>query len=410
MSKFVILHKKKDTLNRSCCIMKVTKQTLQHLRKKVPLVNTIHHSTFLYNQFKKSNLYKSFSNRVIGHLMSILSSIFISGYHGKTTDFAQNSSCHRTTIAHFLNSGKWDDTLLENTLKSSVVEIIYSEAQRTGKLVFCIVDAYFHQSHLKGKQDYDHQAVAVMLSCNGIVLNYAFVLYNKSISKIDIVQSIAKELPEPPVMSYFLCDCWYVSEKLINTFVQKGFHTIGALKTNRLLYPSGMKKKLSELAAELSVTEKGFDLVTVKKRKYYVYRYEGNLNGIENAVVLLSYPEKAFGNPKALRAFISTNVALSTLEILSCYVCRWPIEVFFRQCKTRLALDTYQIRSSKGIQRYWLLMSMAHYICVIGTGRYQSFQEGHQLIRSTIQQEKYQYLFQCAKSSIDFEAFMKLAG
>ena len=245
-----------------------------------------------------------------------------------------------------------------------------------------------------------------MLSCNGIVLNYAFVLYNKSISKIDIVQNIAKELPEPPVMSYFLCDCWYVSEKIINTFAQKGFHTIGALKTNRLLYPSGMKKKLSELAAELSVTQEGFDLVTVKNRKYYVHRYEGNLNGIENAVVLLSYPEKAFGNPKALRAFISTNVALSTPEILSCYVCRWPIEVFFRQCKNRLALDTYQIRSSKGIQRYWLLMSMAHYICVTGTGKYQSFQEGYQLIRSTIQQEKDQYLFQCAKSSADFEAFM----
>ena len=48
-----------------------------------------------------------------------------------------------------------------------------------------------------------------------------------------------------------------------------------------------MKKKLSELAAELSVTEKRFDLVTVKNRKYYVYQYEGNLNGIENAVVLL---------------------------------------------------------------------------------------------------------------------------
>ena len=113
------------------------------------------------------------------------------------------------------------------------------------------------------------------------------------------MQSIAKELPEPPVMSYFLCDCWYVSEKIINTFVQKGFHTIGALKTNRLLYPSGMKKKLSELAAERSTTHKGFDLVTVKKRNYYVYRYEGNLSGIENAVVLLSYPEKAFGNPLA---------------------------------------------------------------------------------------------------------------
>ena len=91
---------------------------------------------------------------------------------------------------------------------------------------------------------------------------------------------------------------------MINTFVQKGFHTIGALKTNRLLYPSGMKKKLSELAVGLSVTEKVFDLVTVKKRKYYVYRYEGNLNGIENAVVLLSYPEKGFGNPKELEGLV----------------------------------------------------------------------------------------------------------
>jgi hypothetical protein len=58
--------------------------------------------------------------------MSILISIFLLGYHGKTTDFAKNSSCHRTTIAHFLNSGKWDDSSLSDTLKRSVIEIIYS--------------------------------------------------------------------------------------------------------------------------------------------------------------------------------------------------------------------------------------------------------------------------------------------
>ena len=374
------------------------------------------------------NLCKFYSNRVINHLMSILLSIFVSEYHGKITDFAKNSYCHRTTVAHFLNSGKWNDSLLSDTLQHSVIEIIYSEAARTGKPVFCIVDdtiasktkpssralhpiedAYFHQSHLKGKQDYGHQAVAVMLSCNGIVLNYAFVMYNKSISKIDIVQNIARELPAPPVMSYFLCDCWYISKKISNTFAQKGFHTIGALKTNRLLYPSGMKKKLSELAAELSVTHNGFDLVTVKKRKYYVYRYEGNLNGIENAVVLFSYPEKAFGNSKALRAFISTNVALSTQEILSCYVCRWPIEIFFRQCKNKLALDSYQICSAQGIKRYWLLMSLAHFMCITGTGEFCTFETGYHKICDIIQLEKYQYIFQCAKQSHDFNSFMKSA-
>ena len=117
--------------------MKVTKQTFATFtRKKVPLANTIHHSSFIYNQFKKLNLCKFYSNRVINHLMSILISIFISGYHGKTTDFAKNSSCHRTTIAHFLNSGKWDDSLLSDALKQSVIEIIYSEAARTGKSCF----------------------------------------------------------------------------------------------------------------------------------------------------------------------------------------------------------------------------------------------------------------------------------
>lgn len=50
-------------------------------------------------------------------------------------------------------------------------------------------DAYFHQSHLEGKQDYRHQTVVIMLSCNGIVLNYAIVLYYKYISNVDIVQA-----------------------------------------------------------------------------------------------------------------------------------------------------------------------------------------------------------------------------
>ena len=86
-----------------------------------------------------------------------------------------------------------------------------------------------------------------------------------------------------------------------------------------MLYPFGFKKKLNELAALLSTTRSNFHLVTVKKQKYYVYRYEGKLNGIENAVVLLSYPEKAFGNPKALRAFLSTDVSLSVGETLSYY-------------------------------------------------------------------------------------------
>ena len=150
--------------------------------------------------------------------------------------------------------------------------------------------ASFHFSHLKRKQDYGHQAVAVLLSCNGITLPYDTIMYDKSVSKIDIVKQIVQEFPCAPIPSYFLCDSWYVCEKLTDAFICKGFYTVGAMKTNRLLYPYGVKMNVCDLARKLveAKCRELFHLVTVKQQQYYyVYRYEGNLNGIENAVVLL---------------------------------------------------------------------------------------------------------------------------
>ena len=363
------------------------------------------------------------------HIMAILISVFSLGYHGKTVDFDRYSPCHRTTVAHFLNKGKWDDVRLEDMLRSTVVQLIYREAQRSGKPVSCIVDdtissktkpssrtfhpigdAYFHQSHLKGKQDYGHQAVAVMLSCNGIVLNYAIVMYDKSKSKVKIVQEVASELPVPPVTSYFLCDSWYTCGGIMDAFIKRGFYTIGALKTNRILYPCGIKQKIREFALHLRKTDAAVSLVTVGSRSYYVYRYEGNLNGIEDAVVLISYPRDAFHVPGALRAFISTDVSLSTREILDRYVGRWPVEVFFRQSKDKLAFDRYQIRSSEGIRRYWLLMSLAHFIACTSCGEAMSFEDGYAFIASRIQEERLRYIYQCGMRRICFEEILALVA
>lgn len=121
-------------------------------------------------------------------------------------DYLFRSSSHRKAFFCIV-----DDTTASKTKPSS-------------QALHPIEDAYFHQSHLKGKQDYGHQAVAVMLSC------------------------------------------WYTSEKIINTFAAGGFHTIGALKTNRMLYPFGFKKKLNEFAAFLTSTRSNFRLVTVKNK------------------------------------------------------------------------------------------------------------------------------------------------
>ena len=249
-----------------------------------------------------------------------------------------------------------------------------------------------------------------MLSCNGITLNYAVILYDKSKSKIQIVQEVAKELPTAPVISYFLCDSWYTSAKVMDRFIQKGFYTIGALKTNRILYPCGIRQKASAFALHLRKTDPDVSLVTVGSREFYVYRYEGELNGIPNAAVIFSYPKDGFGNPKALRVFFSTNAELSTQEILDTYTKRWSIELFFRQSKSKLALDSYQIRSRQGIQRYWLIMSLVHYLCCMHSGNYCTFEEGYASLKQQLKQEQFANLYRLIKSSASFEETFKLVG
>ena len=126
---------------------------------------------------------EKFTRLVIQHLLTIVIAAFSLGYNGKTVNFARYSPCHRTTVAHFLNHGKWDESLLDGIIKRKVIEVIYGEALASGKPIYVIIDdtimsktkpssqavnpiedAYFHKSHLKKKQDYGHQAVSVMLS------------------------------------------------------------------------------------------------------------------------------------------------------------------------------------------------------------------------------------------------------
>ena len=196
----------------------------------------------------------------------------------------------------------------------------------------------------------------------------------------------------------------------MDSFIRKGFYTIGALKTNRIIYPCGIRQKVSAFALHLRKNDPGVSLVTVGNREYYVYRYEGKLDDIPNAVVIISYPKEAFGIPKALRVFISTNAALSTQKSLDIYTERWPIELFFRQSKSKLAQDKYQIRSKQGIQRYWLIMSLVHYMCCMHSGKYCTFEDGYQYFQKQVSTERLCNLYGCIRNGASLETVLEMVG
>jgi hypothetical protein len=216
---------------------------------------SIHESKEICNRLRENKLMEAISEYALGYIMSILITAFSCGYRGKTVDIARNGNRHRTSISRFLTGDKWDDSAFEDAMRKLVINIIYEESQKSGMPILFIVDdtissktipsskashpieaASFHFSHLKKKQDYGHQAVSVM--------------YDKSVSKIDIVKQLAQNLPSAPNPSYLLCDSWYVCGKLMDVFATKGFYTVGALKSNRILYPCGVKMNVCEFARD----------------------------------------------------------------------------------------------------------------------------------------------------------------
>ena len=97
-------------------------------RKEMFLVNSIQHSNNVFNCFKQLKLGLFLSAVYLPYLMSIIISVFLSGYYGKMIDFAKASSSHRTPIAHFLNNCKWNSDKFQDIVKESVVSVIYQDS------------------------------------------------------------------------------------------------------------------------------------------------------------------------------------------------------------------------------------------------------------------------------------------
>ena len=228
---------------------------------------------------------------------------------------------------------------------------------------------------------YGHQLLNCTVSCGEMSLCYELKRYDKAEkSKIDMTVDLIASLPIAESESYALFDSWYTNTKIVNAFRAKNYVVIGALKTNRIIYYEGEPVSVSELAPNTSIDE--FQLVTLdNQEKYWVYRYTGNLNGIHDVVVLMTYPEDNFGGNGALRAFICTDTTLNDDVILNHYANRWQIEVFFKQMKGYLGLDKFMIRSAKAIDRFLVITSLAHFFFVVADTLVSSFSHGIRNLR-----------------------------
>lgn len=213
----------------------------------------------IYNTLSKWNVPFYFSKPVMNHMVHFIDGALSVGFTGKLTEIHAYSyhKRHRTTISHFLKNGVWNEEYLLRIMKQHALSQVKKEEP-----LFLLIDdticqkikpsswakhptelAAFHFSHTHGKSVWSHQVLQMMVKSEGKAFPFDFQLYHKekTPSKIQLSIDMMNQFSSLSQPTYLLCDTWFTSKKLIRVALAKGIHVIGGLKTNRMIYPKGVK-------------------------------------------------------------------------------------------------------------------------------------------------------------------------
>jgi hypothetical protein len=183
-------------------------------------------------------------------------------------------------------------------------------------------------------------------------------------------QQVRSRLPQGNAV-YVRFDSWYTSAKLVKWIRQQGWHVIAAVKSNRKVSGQPSTVWLEGLQGH-SYDRVSLDQANGKRRTYCVRSIWGKLRGVPGTVrVHLSQTGPGVRAPKY---FLSTDVRLSSQEVLRRYPIRWSQEVDFWYVKECLGLADYRLQSYEAIEKWYTVVY--HVLVYLYWCRYEDHQPG----------------------------------
>ena len=160
-----------------------------------------------------------------------------------------------------------------------------------------------------------------------------------SVDKIEMaVLMIQSAVKRVRTIDYVLADSWFICDKFISEVIKlktkdnKQLNVIGLMKSNRIIEIAGVKINTSK--------------VPELKRKNIKYNRLFKAQYID---LIVTYKDSSmrvfwikFKGQNNWRMLICTDQKLSFIRTMKYYQIRWSIEVFFKECKQNLGINTCQ--------------------------------------------------------------------
>ena len=151
---------------------------------------------------------------------------------------------------------------------------------------------------------------------------------------------------------YVLFDNWFSCSLLIRGIKDRGRHVICMLKEGKTLYGyQGKAYTLAELFSVVEKTKANKDDILASAIVYYF--------GIRVRIVFVRNRKK--GAKRKWLALLSTDLSISSEEIIRIYGMRWDIEVFFKMSKSFLKLaKEFRVRSYDSMIAHTSIVCVRH--------------------------------------------------
>ena len=289
----------------------------------------------------------------------------------------------RQSIGFFLSKAHWDapellaetaiDTLKGLGWKSGdSLHVVFDDTQKRkrGKLMEAVSKIFLHAEKVYAQ---GHTILGCVIVYRNVVIPYAVRLWATSafcqqtqrksypgdpIEFRKLTQLAADVIAEMPLKNVtVLFDSYYLCPKVTRACVAQKYRWVGVAKKNRNFFPDHRdhdKRKLSSYGA--NTLKRLGRWVTHEGKKYRLAERVGRLSKLGRVKLVFSRRAKE----KSWIAMATNETRWGALRVLSQYLNRWPIEVFFKESKQYLGLGDYQMLRYRGIERYLHLVLIAH--------------------------------------------------
>jgi SRSO17 transposase len=299
---------------------------------------------------------------------------------------ATNERRSRQAISNFLTLADWNaPELLQQTVLDQLKRLGYrpgdtlyvllddTQKRKRGKLMAAVSKIFLHAEKVYAN---GHTMLAAVLVYRNVVLPCAVKLWasrescRKSQSEPDPIDRLdfrtltgmaadvvtGLQLPEGarPIV---LFDSYYLCHEVAQACDQRGWKYVGVAKKNRNFFPDGRprdRRKLGKYGRD--VLRRDGRSVSVRGKKHRLAERVGQLKHLGRVKLVFSRrPRDA-----AWVCLVTNETRWSMSTVLSHYLRRWGIEVFFKMSKQHLGLGDYHLLRYRGIERYLCLVLIAH--------------------------------------------------